>query len=535
MSSNWPHQDRGKQAIKELRVTGAKTILASAPCGAGKSRIMAQLCQEEVANGGTVKIYLHRSMLREQLSNVFQAAGIAHGVQAAGVEPSFEHPIQICMTDSVYSRAIVKGSWDIGTPSLVVFDEAHNQVEGKARAIVYGSTTGTAITYGHVQTGACVVGFSATPVGCSSFYEKLVSFGSYSECRAVKAHSLVRVYSPSEIDCAGLDRSADGEFSSRKVQERATKIVGDAYANWRKLNPDSEPAILFAPSVEGSKWFAEEWANRGVSVAHLDGTHCLMPRRTQTGAIELDQYDTTPELREEIMRMSKCGEIKVLMNRFVLREAIDMPWLRHGIGATVFGGISTYLQSVGRIQRYWEGVPYKIWQSHGGCYHRHGSPNMNRRWDLGDTNLSIARARVEAAKNAEPSEEIEGICCPKCNGWRSRGSRCPMCGHSHKISVRKVMQIDGELKLMRGVVNKPKKKKKETTADALWLQTLFRSGSLGQPISSAVTQWAARCIANNIQPLTNELKFRPPDVGSLDWHKEVSSVFPWAKKKAKTK
>ena len=148
-NGNWPHQDKGKSAVKILRAQGVRSIIAAGPCGSGKSRMMAQLCQEEVQNGGTVKIYLHRSMLREQLSNVFNAQGIEHGVQVAGIETDFSKPIQICMTDSVYSRAVNKGEWDIGTPSLVVFDEAHNQVEGKARAIVFGGTSGTATLKGH--------------------------------------------------------------------------------------------------------------------------------------------------------------------------------------------------------------------------------------------------------------------------------------------------------------------------------------------------------------------------------------------------
>lgn len=534
MSANWPHQERGKQDLKLARIQGAKTILATGPCGSGKSRMMVQLAQEEVANGGTVKIYLHRSMLREQLSDVFNAQGIEHGVQVAGVEPDFTKPIQICMTDSVFSRAVNKGEWDIGTPSLVVFDEAHNQVEGKARAITFGGVSGNVELKGHYETGATILGFSATPVGCGLFYEKLVSFGGYQECRKVNAHLPVRVYSPSEIDCAGLAKNADGEFSPGKVQERATAIIGDAYSYWRKFNPDSRPALLFAPSLEGSKWFAEQWAKHGVPVAHLDGKECLLPVRTSTGAINLERYDTTPETRRQILQMSESGEIKVLMNRFVLREAIDMPWIYHGIGATVFGGIATYLQSVGRIQRFQAGYDFKIWQSHGGDYWRHGSPNMERHWKLGDTNVSIARERIEQIKSAEKPEEIEGICCPKCSVWRTRGIRCPGCGHSHKTSVRAIRQIDGTLKLQKGLVNRPKKKK-NLTADSIWLSVLFTCGSNEQPISSAVKIWSARCKDAGIQGSITDLSHRPPDKTSSQWHLNVDKVFPWTNKKKKVK
>ena len=534
MNGNWAHQDRGKEAIKLARLMGYRSIIAVAPCGSGKSRIMAQLCREEVENGGSVKIYLHRSMLREQLSEVFNAQGIEHGVQVAGIEPDFSKPIQICMTDSVYSRAVNKGEWDIGTPSMVVFDEGHNQVEGKARAIVFGATSGLIAMKGHYETGATILGFSATPVNCGLFYDKLVSFGGYKECRDVGAHLPVKVYSPSEIDCTGLAKNADGEFSSAKVQERATHIVGDAYDHWRKLNPDSLPALLFAPSLEGSKWFAEQWANHGVPVAHLDGKEALLPVRSKTGSISLERYDATPGIRQQILDMSKSGEIKVLMNRFVLREAIDMPWIYHGIGATVFGGIATYLQSVGRIQRYSSQYTFKILQDHGGSYWRHGSPNMERKWSLGDTSVSLARERIEQIKSAEKPEEVEGICCPKCNGWRMRGLRCPLCGHAHKQSVRPIRMIDGSLKLQRGVVNKVKKKK-TMTADKIWLGVIFSCASNGQPVSSAVSIWSARCNKEGIQASTTDLSHRPPDKSSSEWHLPVSKVFPWSVRKKKAK
>jgi hypothetical protein len=47
---------------------------------------MQQLACEEVENGGSVRIYLHRTMLKEQLSATFTAAGIDHGIMAAGNE-----------------------------------------------------------------------------------------------------------------------------------------------------------------------------------------------------------------------------------------------------------------------------------------------------------------------------------------------------------------------------------------------------------------------------------------------------------------
>lgn len=532
-NGNWPHQDRAKERIREARLRGIGAVIAAAPCGAGKSRVMQQLTEEEVAAGGSVRIYLHRTMLKEQLSNAFNRAGVDHGIMAAGHEYEDHKPVQICMTDSVYARAIQKSTWDLGNPSLVLFDEAHLQTKNRAISIVKGGVNENGLRWeGHQQKGAFIVGLSATPVGCGELYDEMIDFGKYSEMRSVKAHLPVRVYSPSEIDCSGLNQDVENEYSSTKLEPRAYKIFGDAYSNWRKLNPDSKPTILFAPSVPASRWFAEEWAKMGVPVAHIDGETCLLPHRGPSGEIRMETYDTTEEIRQTVMDMSRTGEIKVVMNRFILREAIDMPWLYHGIAATVFGGIATYLQSVGRIQRYFPEYEYKIWQSHGGCFWRHGSPNMDRDWELGCTNKSIAQGRAKRIQRAERPQDVEGICCPKCSVWRQFGKRCPGCGHAHAQSVRTVHMVSGELKLMRGLVNKPKKKKTKS-ANQIWVSVLYAMSRSGKPVSSALSVWRARCASDGVWADVNELRFKPPQAGSVDYHRLVSDVYPWTAAKAK--
>lgn len=536
--SNWEHQDRGKLKIALLRSQGVKAILGVAPPGAGKSRVMMQLTTEEVAKGGSVRLYVHRSMLREQLCGLFEAQGIPYGVQASGCEPDFSQPVQICMLDTVWSRCVKRAGssdWTLGEPSLVIVDEAHNQMGDKAEGVFVGSSTAagidTAIWNGHKRLGATLLGFTATPVGCSTIYERLVQFGTYSELRRVGAHLPVRCYSPTEMDLQGVARAANYEFNTAKLTERSYAIFGDAFEWWQRLNPDAEPAILFAPSVESSRWFATKWTERGVPAAHIDGETTLLPRRCPLAGWLLEQYDTNePGIRDELLAMSKSGEIKVICNRFVLREAIDMPWLRHGILATAFGGIATYLQSVGRFQRFHENHPFKIMQDHGGNYWRHGSPNMERHWDLSDTNESIAKKRQEAAARAENAEEVEGICCPQCFCWRTTGVRCPNCGHSHKRSVRTVRMLDGELKLMRGSVHK-KKAKKQQDCNSIWTSVVFQAARGDKSVSSAVAIWKARCRSAGVFADPTILKNPPPDKKHPAYDLPAAAVYPWAVKR----
>lgn len=529
---NRPHQNLGKDLIYQRRAQGVRRLLAVAPCGAGKSRVMRQLALEEVARGGEVRLYLHRSLLLQQMIGDFERDGIDFGVLAAGYPVNESAKIQLCMADSVYARAVRGSKWGLGEPSLVMFDEAHNQTGNKARSIVFGGQTSLGSTWkGHYDAGAFVLGFTGTPVDVGDMYEDLILFANYKEMRHCKAHLPVRVYSPSEIDTKGVGVQKNGDFNVTELDERVYCIIGDVFEYWQKYNPEAKPAILFAPSVAASKWFAAEFCRRGVPVAHLDGEVCMVPQRCPlTGGWLLETFDNTAENRAELLDMSRTGEIKMICNRFVLREAIDMPWLYHGILATAFGAISSYLQSVGRLQRYFEGMEFKILQDHGGNYWRHGSPNQDRAWELGCTNASIARARLEAIRKADSPDTLEGVCCWKCFGWRQGGVRCPHCGAVPKQSVRRVRSIDGELKLMRGVVNK---KKKGADANKIWLSVIYGSVARDRPVSSAVSLFYDKCKAAGIVPSLSDLKNGPPAKDSADWHRSMRHFYPWAKPKFK--
>jgi hypothetical protein len=90
--------------------------------------------------------------------------------------------------------------------------------------------------------------------------------------------------------------------------------------------------------------------------------------------------------------------------------------------------------------------------------------------------------------------------------------------------------ISGELKLMRGVVTKLKKKSKSKTAQEIWNSVLWGSGKVDRSISSAVALWRARCAKDGIFSDTHSLKNPPPERDSVDWHKSVRSIYPWLNK-----
>lgn len=533
VSANWAHQNRSRDNTRKFRATNVRTLVSVAPPGAGKSRIMFQEAADELAAGGRVTIAVHRNLLLEQMREQLNTCGLPFGVIAPDEDLDLDKPIQLASIQTLYTRAVKAGSIDLPKSTLVLQDEAHANRSDMARALFFGAVGGGLSFNGWLDQGAFIHGFTASPVNLGGLYEQLDVFTSYKELRDCKAHATIRTYGPEEIDVADLKVDDDGEYSGRALESRAYKIWGSAYEWWKKLNPFAEPALLFGPSAPGARWFAHEFVKRGVTAGYIGADCVLLPGHLPCGTLCLDQYPSTKDTRRQALELSENGGIKVLCNRFVLREAIDMPWIRHGIAATVFGGLATYIQSIGRIQRYCSAYDDKIWQCHGGSFWRHGSPNAERYWELGCTNRSLAqlrKARVDAAANAQ---EVEGIQCPKCRGWRTSGPQCPHCKHMHKRSVRFVRQVDGALVELSGAAAKSTaKKKRKVTAQSLWNGVLFGSFKEDRPVSSAVSIFYARAKAAKL-PYVNvqELHNAPPDRESKAYHQSVRRVYPHLKPK----
>lgn len=517
-----PHQARALKEIGSAREENTSewgcSVLAVAPPGAGKSRTMLDLAVDEVKRGGRVLLKVHRKMLLSQLRDGFQNAGIEVGLISPDYKPDRWPKIQIASTQTLFSRGIRRGSISMPPATLVMNDEAHQQASDMERAIMFGSFSEDRIMPGYLAKGADLVGFTATPLMGTRIYDKMIDFATYSELRDAGMHQLLEVYGPDEIDTSGLKQNKSGEFSPGELDERVGVIFGSVYREWKKLNPEQLPAILFAPSVASSQWFAREFASKGIPVAHMDAERILLPGAGKT----LENYASTPDLRAEVLKMSESGEIKMICNRFLLREAIDMPWLYHGIFATVMGATTSALQSVGRLQRYWPAYNTKIMQDHGGFYWRHGSPNNDRVWNLGDTNKSHAASRVEKLM---AGEEPEGKCCPKCGRWRLSGPVCDGCGHAHDVSVRRVRSIKGKLKKMVGeVYRKPTNK---SQCQQIWTSALYASGKTGKSISSAVALAHGMASKRGVKLEFEGLRNAPPLRSDPRWHMEVRTVYPW--------
>lgn len=513
----WPHQERAHQECRQNWASGVKAWCVVAPPGAGKSLMMRRLCKAAEA-GKNVFLYTHRVMLTKQTINAFEAAGLDFGVIAAGFKDYFrpDQRIQICSLDTVYSRM---DNWkhEIPIADLVIVDEAHQQV-GPSAQKVFGR---------HVEQRARMAGFTATPVGLGGMYENLVMAGTYQEMLDCQAHLPVLCYGPDRPDTSQLKAMRGGDFSSeddRRIN-RVPTIFGRVYDYWKKLNPYALPAIGFAPGVQESRWFVEEFRKQGVPCAHVDAERVLMVERNSNGVLETHEYPTDDDSREGILEGSKDGRYKIVWNRFVLREAIDMPWLYHAIAATSMGAVSTWLQSIGRELRYWADYDHVVLQDHGGNIDRHGPPNIERNWNLTCTNASVHKEEMKE-RESKKGDDAEPICCPKCCAYRASGPECHACGYMHSRSVRMVRQLDGEL--VRKIGRDVKYKAPKSFEDYL-RSSIYGGYASGQTVKQAYKVATIRAAEAGVEPGPTSLNV--PEENSDRWHRSVREVYPWARPK----
>lgn len=507
----WPHQTLAHDACRDLY--GDRSSWAVfAPCGAGKSYMMTRIAVPAAQRGKRVAIYSPRVMLTTQLERQFSELGVDFGVNAAGFHPNPDAPIQICSLQTIYSRL---GNFKHPFPSadIVIVDEAHQQT----------STMAQQVFEKHQSTCEARIGFTATPVNLGDLYEEIVSTATYQALRDCKAHLPVVCYGPDRPDLSKLKTNSFGEFS-RSDDSRINgvpSIVGRVYEYWMKLNPNALPAIGFAPGVEHSKGFVHKFQQRGVPCAHIDAERTLLVQPNANGMLIASEYPTTSSTREEVLQGSKEGRYKIVWNRFVLREAVDMPWLYHAISATSMGGLSTYLQSLGRVMRYWPAYDEVIIQDHGGNIDRHGMPDMDRDWTLGCTNKSMHK-QEQARRQKTKGDNAEPICCPRCNNYRTHGPQCPHCGHLHKRSVRLVRELDGRLvkKIGRDVKYKPPK-----TFDDYFRSALYGGYSKCQTVKQAYKVAKIRAEKDGVKLNPAGTVFVPP-TGDARWHRSIRDVYP---------
>ena len=386
--------NRARQAYAD----GFKAPCIVAPCGAGKSIMIAEIIKMTTNNHKQVLFLVHRKELLDQIENTL----VNHGV-------NMEY-VTLGMVMTVVNRLDSYPKFD-----LIVVDENHHTLAKSYKKILdYFDTY--------------VLGFTATPIrlngdGLGDVNDKLVIGPTPKWLIENKRLAPRDYYSIDLTDKTKLKKSSTGDYSNKSMDEAIGKtIYGDVVKHYRKL-ADGQKTILYAHNIEYSKMFAEKFNDAGISAQHIDAK--------------------TPKTdRQHIIEQFRNGEFKVLCNVDLIGEGFDVPDCTAVILMRPTQSLSLYIQQSMRPMRY---QPNKIATiiDHVGNVHRHGFPEMEREWTL----------EKKKKRNRKQVEEFPIWECPEClmvfEKEKIINNTCPHCGYVKEIISDPEKEIDSEAVLKK--------------------------------------------------------------------------------------
>ena len=491
----WKHQQYCVDRLSELINDGERNILVTSPTGGGKTEIMFAI----VAWGFPCVFYLHRRALLDQFAERLTAAGFSFGVRAGDNDPRLLEDIQLSMIQTDYSRCIKKKRWSLHQAKIVFVDEAHDQKAEMAQSILDEHRR---------SDDAVVIGMTATPLGLGGIYDKLIVAGDNTSLRECGALLPSTTYAPNEPDTRKLKTSADGTIADNQVNKHAkTILTGNILKHWKRHNPDALPTIGFACSCDTSLGHAKEFAKAGISAAHIDGEDTW---------IDGKWYFTDTEARRHLKEACKSGEIKVVWNRFILREGVDWPFLYCGLFATIFRSLTAYIQAGGRVLRNHETLDHVIFCDFGGNWWRYGGLNGDRSWELGDTHRTVTGKRDRRLRE---KKDPEPYTCRKCDAMRLWGRECPECGHVERRRSRTVVTANGKLREVTGDIFKARRTTTDGGKEKVWERVYWRAHRTGMSFEQAIALFA---LENNWFYPADSYKLMPKRED--DWFRKVRDV-----------
>ncbi len=382
-----------------------KKVLVVAATASGKTATLSYMIGVAARRDFSSWFVVHKRELLRQVISAFELAGIDFGVIADGYEQQ-EKRVQIVMIQSLANRTYT-------IPDMIVIDEAHRS---------------TAKSYDKIFALDCfIIGLSATPertdgTGLGDRFDVIVESPSVSELIAMGFICQFKYYAPNAVGdiMKGCGRRG-GDFKQEDIEKVFAKstIVGDSVRDYRE-KCYGKRMLVFCYSIKHAKEVCAIFNFEGIPAAHLDG-------------------GMKDDVREDVLRKFKAGEILILTSCDLLLEGIDIPMVEVIDQQRPTDSLIVFMQSIGRGFRIFDGKDYFLVFDRVGNYLRHGLPDYEREWSL-DSKPKSKR------KTKEPTILVRTCQNPKCFACFPPVSRvCPECGYENPLTEREVRKLEGEL------------------------------------------------------------------------------------------
>lgn len=386
-----PYQTDILRDLHDTLKRGAKRPIVVAPCGAGKTVLLAWLAEQTQKKGNTVWFLVHRRELLDQTLDTFERFDIALD------------RIHVGMVGQV-SRNLEK----FPKPDMIVFDEAQHSV----------SATWTRIIDRYPD--AWIIGLTATPSRLDgkplgAIYDTLVLGPTTSELIDDGWLAPYRVVAVDTADLQGLGRRGqDYDMADAAIRLMERAVYGPVVDTFREYVGSSQ-AIYFCTTIEHSERTAAEFRAVGIRAVHFDGT-------------------TPKKQRKQIIEQFRAGEIQVLTNCELIGEGFDMPDCDAVGMLRPTASLGLYIQQTGRALRPKEGKVATI-VDHVGNVQRHGFPSEDRAWSLDQT--------VQTGRRLNKDGSFAVRRCAECYAvYPSTSDACPVCGELYESTREEIRSIE---------------------------------------------------------------------------------------------
>jgi superfamily II DNA or RNA helicase len=494
------YQQLGNDALRKHLKKGQTSTCMVSPTGSGKTVMIADLLMDKRPQ----MLLTHRRILLEQTSQVLTDFGIDHGLRAAGHGTNFKAPIQLALVNTEYLKTHKSKKWPRHNPEILHIDERHAMTGDMTRTVELN----------YMAKGASSVGWTATPNELGGICDHLIQVVTVPELISTGHLMQPVVFGPDMPDMKKVEkvkRQSNGDFSRAGMAKvwHPAMIFGRVLTHYRAVQRDGCGTILFAQGVKESLWFAERLSGQGVKAAHIDGDNVW---------VDGEFHKSDAAKRAEVFARVDSGEIKVLCNRFVLREGFNLPKIGHCILACVFGSRSSYVQSVGRVLRPYPGRSNAVIADHGGNWLLHPAIDSGAPWEMKESQRVLAQDRVEKIRTKRVQEPIA---CPKCHCIRATGDTCPHCGHRTTKKSRLVVQVDGTLRLVSGAAFPQRVVRRQPDDADVWKRVYF--GALRHHPDHTFQQiYSYYALKNNWRWLPRDLPLMPQR--SRHWFRRVGEI-----------
>jgi superfamily II DNA or RNA helicase len=400
-------QDLIAETVEALR--DHRSVLLQAPTGAGKTEMAVEIARRH--QDKIVWFTCHRHEIVAQTSVTLKRAGVdAHGVVAPRYREDPTIRIQVCSIDALRHRLD-----RYPPPDLIILDECHHVAAPSWARLVESFPQ------------AKLLGLTATPErldgrGLKDWFEHMIV--------GPNTHTLIdegylskfKYFAPTIPDMRGV-RVKLKEYDRHDLEGAMNKstLVGDIVDHFKeKLAPNAR-ALAFCVSVDASRELAARFTEAGIPAKHVD-------------------WETTQEKRDEAVADLASGKIRVLTNREVFSEGLDLPAIDAVLLLRPTKSFALYRQMIGRCLRVAKGKPYTTILDHAGLIFDHEFPDNDVEWSLTGRRSGVAETHKQYSTHGMIRR------CPECSAVHKWSAKCPECGYVYQINDRTIEEVYGELR-----------------------------------------------------------------------------------------